>query len=100
MGRGGFRIRVRSEIDGDTLLVPAEVDVQIFEGDVWVRAGRITKEPDGKLFLDLRIDFNEPVRFLLHRQDNGGYKADHVSRKPATSSIEPYFKREAESTKS
>jgi transposase len=80
MGRGGSRIRVRSEIDSDTLLIPAEVDVQIFEGDVWVRAGRVTKEPNGKLFLDLRIDFNEPVRFQLHRQDDGGYKADYVTR--------------------
>ena len=80
MGRGGYTVRVRSDIDGDALIIPAEVDVQLFESDQWVRAGQIFREPDGKLVCELRVDFNKPVRLELERQQDGTYLADYPSR--------------------
>lgn len=72
---GEVGMRVRSDIDAETMLYPADVDVQLPGSTAWFRAGTIKRMPDGKLICELRLYGEEAIRFMLNREPDGRYTA-------------------------
>jgi transposase len=85
---GDFGLRVRSDIDAEVMLFPADVDVQLPGSDDWIRAGFIKRLPDGSLVCELRFFETEIIRFRLVREPDGKYTS-WARRGDLLSSAEP-----------
>lgn len=74
-----YGMRVRSDFEDPSLILPAEVDVQEILADNWVRAGQITRNSQGEFICEVRLSSPDIIRFQLVRQKDGTYAGGRLA---------------------